>query len=88
MKLSELAAKARRDPYVIEMDDDTAVSVAQPTIDGWTTACEAGDIGGVLTALGVGEDDAVRVTAALSALPMGTDAELMAAMRAHFQLGN
>lgn len=88
MKLSELAAKARRDPYLIELGDGTVVSVEQPTIDGWTEACKADDIFGVLAGLGVAEGDVDAVRAELAGAPMSTDYELMGDMRAHFQLGN
>ena len=88
MKLSDLAAKARRDPYLIELADGTTVSVPQPTVDGWTEACKADDVFGVLAMLGVDEDDATALRAELAGVPMSTDYELMNDMRAHFQLGN
>jgi hypothetical protein len=88
-KLSDLAAKAARQPYDLELDDGTVLSVPQPTIAGWQAACEApGGVAGFLTALGASADGAAKVAAEMPDLPYGTESALVIALRNYFRLGN
>lgn len=87
-KLSDLVAKARRDPYELEMPDGTVVSVPQPTITRWREACEGDGIGAVLLALGVTDAEAAAVNAVTEAGPFGGESAVVADMRIYFQLGN
>jgi hypothetical protein len=88
-KLSEIAAKARRDPYELDLEDKgEPVIVPQPAIDEWQEALQAPDLPALLTAMGVDPDDVARVRKAVGALPLGSAGELVADMRRHFGLGN
>lgn len=87
-KLSELVAKARRDPYPLELDDGTTVSIAQPTVPQWRQACEADDITGFLTVLNVSADDAARVSAELDGAVFGAESAVVTALRGYFGQGN
>ncbi|HEX5272299.1 MAG TPA: hypothetical protein VFW33_17500 [Gemmataceae bacterium] len=87
-KFSDLAAKAARDPYVLELPDGTSVSIAQPTVAMWNEVPFSGGMGAVLLALGVSEDDMERVTAAMQGAPLGVADDLVVDIRGHFGLGN
>lgn len=87
-KLSDLVAKARRDPYPLELDDGTTVSIAQPTIPQWQQACQADGMSAFLSVLGVSEADAARVSAELDGALFGSESAVVGALRSYFQLGN
>lgn len=86
--LAELAAQAAKKPYDLELPDGATVSVPQPSLSAWQSAPVNGGIDDFLAALGVGADDAARVSDALKAAPLGTADYLVSSMRKHFGLGN
>lgn len=89
VKLSELAAKAKRDPYEFDPEDGSAVIViAQPSIAQWRDAVRAPGVDGFLAGLGVSAADAARVDAVMPAEGLGTEGQFVASIRAHFGLGN
>lgn len=92
-KLSELAAKARRDPFEFDPEDGQgAVVIEQPTWDAWHKAGvglrDSGDVLEFLQGLGVPKKDAKRVDDAIGKAPVGTGDLFTEELRAAFGLGN
>ena len=88
-KLSEIAAKAARDPYELDLEDGgEVIAVSHPAIGKWQEALEGNNLDAFLTVLGVGEEDRARVAALMPDQVVGTPGELVADMRVHFGLGN
>lgn len=87
-KLSDLVAKAARQPYELELDDGTTVSVPQPTIPQWRQACQADSLDGFLQALGVSAEHAAAVQAQMEGAPFGAESAVIRALRTYYQLGN
>jgi hypothetical protein len=89
VKLSDLAAKARRDPYELDPEDGgDVITIAQPSIAQWKMACESATVDGFLSVLGVPVDDANRVSDVMTSQDLGTEAAFVADIRKHFGLGN
>jgi hypothetical protein len=88
-KLSELAAKAQRKPYPLDLEDGgPPIEIGHPVIGKWQEALEVNSLYEALAVLGAGEEDLARVKAVLPDQPLGTAGEIFADMRAHFGLGN
>lgn len=88
-KLSELAAKAQRKPYELDLEDGAEpVLIAHPVAAKWIEAVEGNNLEGFLRVLGVSDADTARAAAAMPDQPLGTSGELVASMRVHFGLGN
>lgn len=89
-KLSELAAKARRDDYELDPEDGgPVVAIAQPTIGQWRRAVAAPTSEEFSTILGVPAADAARVGKVISDESLlGTEGEFVVDIRRHFGLGN
>ena len=89
VKLSELAARAKRDPFELDLEDGGAeITIAQPTVGQWAEAVAAPTVGDFLATLGVAPADVERVTAVMPGQLLGTEGGLVASIRARFGLGN
>lgn len=88
MKLSELAAKARRDPWVLTGDDgEVLVSIPQPTCDAfWVPLDAAESVADVLRVVAGDQYDALM--AALGPLPAPALKAVSDDIREAFGLGN
>lgn len=88
MRLSELAAKAKRDPWVLTADDGSAlVTIAQPTCDAfWVPLDAAESVADVLRVVTGDQYDALM--AALGPLPAPALKAVADDIREAFGLGN
>lgn len=91
MKLSEIAAKAKREPFAFPVSDDEFVMIPHPTVRLESAAVAAATSArtyteGLLAGLAayVGDEDAARIEAAYADLPSTVLAEVVGMMREHF----
>jgi hypothetical protein len=93
--LEELAAKAAKKPYLVELGGQVLASIAHPSLTTWIEAWRqlvdapaAEEVPVFLRALGVDEAAAQAAGGALAEMPAGTVKLLLDDMKAAFGLGN